>query len=77
VLAGGVIAAEAAVVVLLVPPGSTWLGFVLAGLLAVAFAAAGILPMMSVVAGAARHAEGNSLPRTVARHSVQRRRVRG
>jgi hypothetical protein len=40
VLAGGVIAAEAAVVVLLVPPGSTWVGFVLAGLLAVAFAAA-------------------------------------
>lgn len=40
VLAGGVIAAEAAVVVLLVPPDSTWAGFVLAGLLAVAFAAA-------------------------------------
>lgn len=39
-LAGGVITAEAAAVVLLVLPGTAWMGFVLAGLLAVAFAAA-------------------------------------
>jgi hypothetical protein len=40
VLAGGVIAAEAAVLVLVVLPGMAWAGFVLAGLLALAFAAA-------------------------------------
>jgi hypothetical protein len=40
VLAGGVIAAEAAVLVLMVLPGTAWAGFVLAGLLASAFAAA-------------------------------------
>jgi hypothetical protein len=45
VLAGGVIAAEAAVVVLLVRPGSTWAGFALAGLLAVAFAAAVVVAL--------------------------------
>jgi hypothetical protein len=38
-LAGGVIAAETAVLVLLVHPGTAWVGFVLAGLLALAFAA--------------------------------------
>jgi hypothetical protein len=40
VLAGGVLAAEAAVPALLVPPGTAWVGFALAGLLALAFAAA-------------------------------------
>ncbi|WP_021591173.1 MauE/DoxX family redox-associated membrane protein [Actinomadura welshii] len=40
VVAGGVIAAEAAVLVLLVPPGTAWIGFALAGLLAMAFAVA-------------------------------------
>ncbi|GAB3437401.1 DoxX family protein [Flindersiella endophytica] len=40
VLAGGVIAAEAAVLVLLVLPGTAWVGFVLAGLLALVFAVA-------------------------------------
>jgi hypothetical protein len=40
VLAGGVIAAEVAVPVLVVLPGTAWVGFVLAGLLASAFAAA-------------------------------------
>lgn len=40
VLAGGVIAAEAAVPVLLVPPGTARVGFALAGLLASAFAVA-------------------------------------
>ncbi|MQA95417.1 MAG: methylamine utilization protein MauE [Streptosporangiales bacterium] len=40
VMAGGVIAAEATVVVLLVLPGTAWMGFALAGLLAMAFAAA-------------------------------------
>lgn len=39
VLAGGVIAAEAAVPVLLVLPDTAWMGFTLAGLLALAFAA--------------------------------------
>lgn len=42
-VAGGVIAAEATVLVLLVPPGTAWMawmGFALAGLLAMAFAAA-------------------------------------
>jgi hypothetical protein len=39
VVAGGVIAAEAAVPVLVVLPGTTWVGFVLADLLALAFAA--------------------------------------
>ncbi|MFC5753129.1 MauE/DoxX family redox-associated membrane protein [Actinomadura rugatobispora] len=39
VVAGGVIAAEAAVPLLLVPPGTAWAGFVSAGLLACAFAA--------------------------------------
>ena len=40
VLAGGVIAAEAAVLVLVALPRTAWAGFVLAGLLALAFAAA-------------------------------------
>jgi hypothetical protein len=40
VVAGGVIAAEATALVLLVPPGTAWMGFALAGLLAMAFAAA-------------------------------------
>jgi hypothetical protein len=40
VMAGGVVAAEVAVPVLLVPTGTAWAGFVLAGLLALAFAMA-------------------------------------
>jgi hypothetical protein len=40
VVAGGVVAAEAAVLVLLLHPSTAWAGFVLAGLLALAFAAA-------------------------------------
>lgn len=47
VVAGGVIAAEAAVLVLLVPPGTAWIGFALAGLLAMAFAVA-VLPRCGV-----------------------------
>jgi hypothetical protein len=39
-VAGGLIAAEAGVLVLLVLPGTSWMGFLLAGLLALAFGAA-------------------------------------